>query len=156
MELIPRESFIQVVKNTPLIAIDLVVENEQNEILLGWRRNQPAKGYWFVPGGRILKNEKYTDAFKRITKNELGNEITLPDALFLGIYEHIYPDENFANEPGFGTHYIVNAYRISLSNENLILPTEQHADYRWASIDELLEDANVHENTKNYFNGFEL
>lgn len=49
--------------------------NEKNQILLGQRKNAPAKDDWFVPGGRVLKNEPLEQDFKRVSKNELGLEI---------------------------------------------------------------------------------
>jgi colanic acid biosynthesis protein WcaH len=147
------EEFKNVVKNTPLIAIDLIIENENSEILLGWRNNPPAKGYWFVPGGRIRKGERFDDAFRRIALDETGLIVNLEDADFLGIYEHLYADENFSGDPTFGTHYIVIAYRIKLREAHSVFPKAQHADYWWAMLDEILENPNVHINTQNYFNG---
>lgn len=58
-----HDEFRQVVQNTPLFAIDLVVLNGKNEILLGLRKNPPAQGYWFVPGGRVFKGESLDDGF---------------------------------------------------------------------------------------------
>lgn len=46
-----QEDFAAVVRTTPLISLDFIVENGQGEILLGQRLNRPAQGYWFVPGG---------------------------------------------------------------------------------------------------------
>ncbi len=152
--MLPKEDFINIVKNTPLISIDLIIENGEGEILLGWRNNSPAKGYWFVPGGRIKKDENFRDAFKRILRVETGLDMELEDATFLGLYEHLYPYENFTGEPGFGTHYIPVAYRIKLDKELESLPLDQHQEYWWASLDDILEDANVHVNTRNYFNGY--
>ncbi len=136
-----------------MISIDLVIEDPSGAILLGWRNNPPAKGYWFVPGGRILKDELFAKAFQRIVKVETGLSLTLDDATFLGIYEHLYPEDNFSQDPSFGTHYIVIAYRIKLTYSLPELPKEQHSDYWWATIDEVLEESNVHINTRNYFNG---
>ena len=147
------QDFKQVIKNTPLISIDLIVENPEGEILLGWRNNAPAKGYWFVPGGRILKDEHFEDAFSRIVKSETGSDFSLEDATFLGIYEHIYPGENALEDNSFGTHYIVIAYRIKLNEILENLPKEQHTDYWWASLDDVMDDPNIHDNTRNYFNG---
>ncbi|EBV2538175.1 GDP-mannose mannosyl hydrolase, partial [Salmonella enterica] len=48
-----QEDFAAVVRTTPLISLDFIVENGQGEILLGQRLNRPAQGYWFVPGGRV-------------------------------------------------------------------------------------------------------
>jgi colanic acid biosynthesis protein WcaH len=153
MSLISSEEFEEVVRNTPLIAIDFIVENHKGEFLLGWRVNPPAKGFWFVPGGRVRKNEKFEDAFKRISLSEIGLGLKINDTIFLGIYEHIYPDENFSGNQSFGTHYVVIAYRLKLTSPIINLPKEQHTEYWWATLDELLEDANVHKNVQNYFNG---
>ena len=55
--LLPDEVFAQVIEHAPLIAIDLLVEDKEQRVLLGWRKNPPAQSSWFVPGGRIQKNE---------------------------------------------------------------------------------------------------
>lgn len=151
MKKLPKEQYIQVVKNTPLISIDLVIENPEGKILLGYRLNNPAKNKWFVPGGVIRKNEHFTEAFKRISLDELGFEINLTEANYIGLYEHIYPT-NFANTDDFGTHYIVNAFHVIIKQKNITLPKAQHAKYWWATKTALLADENVHINTKNYFN----
>jgi colanic acid biosynthesis protein WcaH len=153
MPLLTADEFKFIVKSAPLVSIDLVIENHEGNILLGWRNNLPAKGYWFVPGGRILKDESFSEAFCRIINSETGVELKPADSGFLGIYEHMYPDENFSGDPSFGTHYVVLAFRVKLGHTPTQLPKDQHAEYWWASIDEILENPNVHINTKNYFNG---
>lgn len=50
-----QEDFATVVRSTPLVSLDLIVENAQGEFLLGKRLNRPAQGFWFVPGGRVQK-----------------------------------------------------------------------------------------------------
>ena len=57
------------VKNLPIIAIDFVIKNEKLEVLMGRRINNPARNFYFVPGGRIFKNEKISNAFERISKD---------------------------------------------------------------------------------------
>jgi hypothetical protein len=49
MMFLSQEDFATVVRSTPLISIDLIVENERGEFLLGKRTNRPAQGFWFVP-----------------------------------------------------------------------------------------------------------
>ena len=108
-------TFSLVVKNTPLIAIDLCILKE-NMILVGKRINSPAKNYFFVPGGRIFKSELKKNALKRILKSELGLTFKKDHEKFvenLGIYEHFY-DDNFLGEKDFGTHYVVIAYLLFL------------------------------------------
>ena len=151
--MLPKKQYIEVVKNTPLVSIDLIIEDTEGNILLGYRLNNPAKHTWFVPGGVIRKNEPFVEAFQRISEAELGFKIQLNDAVFVGVYEHLYPT-NFAELEDFGTHYIVNAFHINLKQKATELPKAQHSKYWWANKQELLAHEKVHSNTKNYFNGY--
>jgi colanic acid biosynthesis protein WcaH len=144
-----QEEFLEIVRRTPLVSIDLIVRDEGGNVLVGWRKNRPAKDRWFVPGGRIRKDERIADAFRRITQKELGVEIKVEDATFLGVFEHLYED-NYGGLPGFGTHYIVHAYEISLSARDVTPPTEQHSQYCWLSEREALENQDVHDHTRAY------
>ena len=55
MIMLEREVFKKVVKNTPLVSIDICIVWDE-KFLLGKRKNDPLKGFFFTPGGRILKN----------------------------------------------------------------------------------------------------
>ena len=156
MQKLSTSDFSCIVKHTPLVSIDLIIGDPEGKILLGKRNNNPAKGYWFVPGGRVLKDEDFGEAFERITRSETGLVLKLHGSDFAGVYQHIYPGDNVDDDPTFSTHYIVLAFRIALAGAVRNLPKEQHSEYRWASVDEILTDPMVHRNTKNYFNGFSL
>ena len=121
---------------TPLVSIDLVVRAPDRKILLGKRVNRPAQGYWFVPGGRILKDESVKLTFKRLLDIELAIRPEDISYRSMGIYQHFYPD-NFSGDT-FSTHYVVLAYEISLLNTPFSLPDIQHSDYKWFEEDELL------------------
>lgn len=92
-----HEDFSTVVRSTPLISIDLIVENAHGEFLLGKRLNRPAQGYWFVPGGRVQKDEPLHAAFERLTEAELGLRLLLSAAQFYGVWQHFY-DDNFSGK----------------------------------------------------------
>lgn len=152
--MLDRDTFKTIVDKTPLISIDLVVRNSTGEVLLGQRLNKPAQGFWFVPGGRILKDESIANAFKRLTLNELGITIDIKDARYLGLYEHFYPDSIFSDDTtqsSVSTHYVVNAFEVILPESNVELPKEQHGEYRWFTEDELLDSVEVHDHSKWYF-----
>ena len=144
-----KETFRTVVRFAPLVSIDLVVINSQGQVLLGQRTNRPAQGFWFVPGGRILKNEAMAAAFLRLSKAELGLASELGDAEFLGVYEHFYTDNFFGTD--FSTHYVVLGYRLVHDLDLNSLPDAQHHSYRWFDVAELLASVQVHDNTKAYF-----
>lgn len=149
-EWLDPEDFARVVCLTPLVALDLIVRSSTGAVLVGRRTNQPAKGSYFVPGSRITKNERISAAFERICREELGCRRTLEGAKFLGAYEHLYEDNRFG-QPGYGTHYITLAYEFEMSLPVQQLPPDQHDDYRWMTVPELLARPDVHSNTKAYF-----
>jgi len=142
-----KETFSTIIENAPLISIDLIVRNSEDKILLGKRVNKPALGSWFVPGGRVFKNERVEDAFKRTTENELGVNLDIKSASFKGIYQHFYDDNVFGDE--FGTHYIVMAFEIRLTNTPMT--NNQHENYMWFDEDELLTSDDVYFFVKEYF-----
>ena len=147
---LPQDIFTTVIASTPLVSIDLVVINSQGQALIGERLNRPAKSYWFVPGGRIQKNESLAQAFERLTLDELGESFSIHNATCMGAYDHFYDDCVF--DPDISTHYVAIAYRLVLSTPLTNLPMyEQHSAYAWKTISELLADEMVHPNTKNYF-----
>ena len=147
--LLPRHQFLEVVARAPLVSIDLIVRDAAGSILLGLRRNAPARGYWFVPGGCIRKNETLDAAFARISRDELGVDAKRAAARLLGVFEHLY-EENAGDQPGFGTHYVVLGHALP-EGMTVTPPPEQHSEYRWLSIEALLDDPLVHEYTKAYF-----
>jgi len=142
--------FLEVVRVVPLVAIDLVVRDPAGRVLLGLRKNAPARGYWYAPGGRIRKGETLDAAFRRITQQELGVTVERQQARFLGVHEHFHPD-NFADAPGISTHYIVLVYEVVLNPPPAAFPPEQHSTYRWWPVSELLTHPQVHPYTKAYF-----
>ncbi|GGQ16648.1 GDP-mannose mannosyl hydrolase [Shewanella litoralis] len=145
-----KDTFATVIASSPLVSIDLVVINHLGQALLGKRLNKPAQDYWFVPGGRIVKNESIADAFKRLTSDELGTEFGITEASLLGPYDHFYDDCVFDND--VSTHYVAIAYVLKLKHELTALPLGiQHAHYQWFDIDALLMAEHVHIHSKNYF-----
>lgn len=143
-----ENTFKTIIASTPLISIDLVVKNIQGQYLLGYRNNKPAQDCWFVPGGRILKDERKNNAFSRLLLSELGVHLTIEDATFYGVYEHFYDDYVFGNE--VSTHYIVLAYEIVVDIELDNLPNVQHSQYKWFMREEMLAAENVHVHSKWY------
>ena len=141
------QTFEVVISSTPLISIDLLVK-KGNKILLGKRINKPAQDYLFSTGGRIYKNETINSAMMRIANNELNISLKLTPR-FIGVFEHFYDDSIYQD---VSTHYVNLAYEIEIE-ETLNLPTEQHNEYQWFTIEELLKSKQVHKYVKDYFKG---
>lgn len=148
--MLPFDDFKTLVRIGPLVSIDLIVIDPAGCILVGRRENEPARGSWFVPGGSIKKSETLDAAFARLTTHELGVTHPRHAATFRGVYEHHY-ETNFSDEPqAFGTHYIVLAYELRLTERLESLPDDQHGEYRWMTPAQVLTEPDVHKNTRAY------
>jgi colanic acid biosynthesis protein WcaH len=146
----PKEEYLTVIKNTQLIALDLIIVNEKNEILLGYRNNEPAKNTWFTFGSRVYKTETFEEACERISKNEVGTTIKLGNCKKVGVYKHNY-NNNFENND-FGTNYVVFAYEYKCKEKELLIKgDDQHSIYSWFTVPEIMAIEGVHQYVKNYF-----
>src|SRR2546430_8382274 len=129
-DVLNEEEFGRIVRCAPLVSIDLIIRDPERKVLLGLRNHEPAKGYYFVPGGRIRKCELLEEAFSRILSDETGCRADIDGARFLGVYQHIYPNNRFG-DPHFGMHYVVLAYELNLiCRPNFVLDS-QHSVFEW-------------------------
>jgi colanic acid biosynthesis protein WcaH len=145
-----QKAFAALIRDAPLVSIDLIVRNEMKQVLLGKRSNAPAKGQWFVPGGRVYKDERLHQALERVIGEELGVLGASTSAEFLGVFEHLY-DDNVLGDPTFGTHYIVLAHQLHLDLNLDRLPRLEHGEYRWWSPAQIVTSHEVHPYTQAYF-----
>lgn len=143
------EDFAWLVRSAPLVAIDLIVRNREDKVLVALRNDEPAKGYLFNPGGIVLKGEPIEAAFERIIARELGCRVSYDAARFRGVYQHFYRASRLGSESG--THYVVLAHDVALNEAIAIQLDGSHSTYRWLSESEILASPDVHEYTKDYF-----
>lgn len=148
--MLPDIKFSEIIRNTPLVSIDFIIENDAGETLLGLRKNAPAKGFWFVPGGRIYKNEPIKTAMARIFYAETGVALPNAETSFIGTFDHLYDDNVFEQE-GFGTHYVVLAHHVRAPKGTMSDGGKQHEALKWWRRENALASASVHEYTKAYF-----
>ena len=130
-----KDEFAQVVRNTPLVSIDLIIQI--GACLLGLERTSPPRVSGLCPVAWLRKYERLADAFARIVKAEIGLEVSIGDAKLNGVYEHLY-DNNVFGENGFGTHYVVLAHELRLDHRPPIVSDRQHSDFRWMTRAQLI------------------
>ena len=70
-----EEIFLFVSRITPIINVDLLIKNEQNQTLLTWREDGYYPPSWHIPGGIIRYKEAISDRIKAVAKNELGARV---------------------------------------------------------------------------------
>jgi len=120
---IPEDEWKIIVRKMPIVSVDLIVLHKGG-VVLGKRRNEPAKGEWFVPGGRVKKGERLEDAVHRIAREELGTDVEIKE--MLGVYEHFY---NTADIPDASKHYVAVAFVVTPIDEKFV-PDNQHTEFR--------------------------
>ena len=140
--MLDTKSFKAVVENTPLVSIDLcLVCNDK--ILLGKRHNEPLKGQWFTPGGRIHKNETWQEALLRIAEVELGLiSLAVEDFSLMGVWDHLY--NNSAVDPGISTHYVNLPHYAWFKSKPEITLDEQHAEFEWFDLSMVADNQKFH------------
>jgi colanic acid biosynthesis protein WcaH len=119
----------------PLVSVDWVLLNPTGQILLGNRRNAPARLWWFTPGGRVRKNEPLKLCLKRIAFDELGLKASdVICAKLMGVWDHFYEDSAFSTE--VSTHYVnlPHLLRMRHTLDLNTLPSDQHSAWRWLDV----------------------
>ena len=121
----------QILENMPIICVDGVIINNENEILFLKRENEPAKNEWWFPGGRLLKNEKLEDAIIRKVKKETNLDVEV--VKYIGTTETIFDKGPF----DIPVHTVNFTYQLKLISIDIKIDN-LHSDYIWSDkINEL-------------------
>jgi colanic acid biosynthesis protein WcaH len=146
--MLDTHTFSTVIENTPLVSIDLCLVCD-GQVLLGKRINEPLKGEWFTPGGRIHKNETWQDALLRIAEAELGLScIEVEDFSLMGVWDHFY--NNSVVDRDLSTHYVNLPHYVRLKSTPEITLDDQHAEFEWFDLSVVAKDEKFHLYIRNY------
>lgn len=72
---IPADTYAQILECLPILCVDVLIFHKGKYLLL-LRDNEPAKGTYWFPGGRIYKNEVIQDAAVRKAKEETALNVS--------------------------------------------------------------------------------
>lgn len=115
----------------PIVCVDGFIV-EDSKILLLKRKNYPAVDEWWVPGGRVLKNEILKDAILRKIKEETQLSINIVNQI--GVSETIFDKKHTIN--------ICYLLEISDSSGQVNIDSD-HSEYKWFPIENLPKDLNT-------------
>ncbi len=127
MNNIPQEDYNKILQTMPIACIDITVVSG-GSVLLVKRKDAPAKGQWWVLGGRILKGEMMRDCAIRKTKEETGMDCHIGPI--------IHTDETiFEDGPNGIPVHSINSCFLVYPKANCINPVldSHHTDYRWVN-----------------------
>jgi len=117
--MISEELYNKILNVMPITGAEAMITDDES-ILFVKRKNAPAKGEWWFPGGRIRKGESFEDALHREVKEETGIEVQI--VKFIGVYNRIFPDR----------HDITLAFLCKTATRAIILNSE-HSECKFYS-----------------------
>ncbi len=104
---LPEDVFLFISRTTPLINVDLLIQDGEKGTLLTWRDDGYSAPGWHVPGGIIRFKEGAGNRVHAVARQELQAEVEF-DPVPLAIHEMIHPTRR---ERG---HFISLLYRCRL------------------------------------------
>jgi len=122
---IPEEEYKNIVDKIPLMCVDCVIVSE-GKYLLVKRDNEPLKGVYWTPGGRVLKGEKLYDAVIRKVEEETG--LIVRPISVVGFYEDFYKKNELGLKMVHTTSIVFSATVVS----GEIKLDNQSSDYKWS------------------------
>lgn len=148
--MIPQKLYSKIREHMPIPCMDFVLYHK-GKVLLTLRTQEPAKGQWWVQGGRIFKHETFAQALQRLAKREIGYEIKVIRQI--GAYEFHSDAANF--DVKTGTHDVAVVYLAVPKDKNFSISLDEtHSKYRWTDriendlqpyVKEVLKDSGVFE-----------
>jgi colanic acid biosynthesis protein WcaH len=121
----------KIIKVMPIPCVDLIVQKPEGHILMLKRSNEPAKGQWWFPGGRVHFGELRLEAATRKLQEECGlKPCSIKE---IGTYDVLLnlPDGNVS-------HGITTVFYIIVDNQSNLRLDKQSCTYRWAEKKEWL------------------
>ncbi|MFA7657994.1 MAG: NUDIX domain-containing protein [Candidatus Gastranaerophilaceae bacterium] len=125
---LPDELFYFISKTTPLVNVDLLIQDENGRILFAWRDDKYCGQGWHLPGGILRHKETLEERLQKTALSEIGTEVDF-DPVPLTFNQFI------SNELNERNHFISFLYKCSLSAtfvpDNKNLSTTDSGYLKW-------------------------
>ena len=106
---LPEEIFLFVSRLTPLINVDLLIQDKDRRTLMTWRDDEFFGRGWHLPGGVIRYKERAVDRIEKCAEEELGVEVNFESSPTVIV--------ETAEERRTRGHFISLLYRCTLQGE---------------------------------------
>ncbi len=135
--IISEKEYKKILEHVPIACVDLVIAHK-NKVLLVLRNKSPAKGNWWLVGGRVLKGESLEDAAARKALEEVGLKVSIERKI--GFYDTIFEDGPFPDLKT-GVHTINVCFLARCVDEEPQIKIDKTSDhFKW--IDKI--DSSLH------------
>jgi colanic acid biosynthesis protein WcaH len=127
-DFIPEKEYKKILDLVPIPCIDAVVVHD-GEFLMVKRTNEPLKGEWCFPGGRIFKGEMFVEAINRKLKEETG--LTGKVVKILGPYETMFKEAPLGVTTG--VHSVNVVVLMEVDDISSLKVDDDHSSFGWFS-----------------------
>jgi colanic acid biosynthesis protein WcaH len=104
----PQELFLFLSRITPLVNVDLLIQDDERGTLLTWRADRHFGPGWHVPGGIIRHKELAADRIRAVARQELATTVSFDP-------KPIHVQENVRHAWRDRSHAISLLYRCRLA-----------------------------------------
>ena len=132
--IIPEQLYKKIIKVMPVPCVDLLITNTQGKVLLVKRKNEPAKGQWWFPGGRVYFGETRQAAAIRKLKEECG--LVAEDVTEIGTYDVIL---DIPNMKGL-SHGITTLFSVDVGENPPLVLDPQNLEAEWRTSKDWLQE----------------
>jgi len=129
MKFVSEKLYKDILQVIPIICVDIYIFNPViKKFLFFKRKNQPEKGKYCCPGGRVIKGESLKKAALRKLREETGWKAS-PSQLFLfGVSDTLFKNSRFGKS---STHTLNLSFLYSTDKTKKILMNNEHTGYKW-------------------------
>ena len=131
---IPESLYKEISKIMPIPCVDLLVTDREEKVLLVKRKNEPAEGQWWFPGGRVYYGESRQAAAIRKLKEECG--LVANDFAEMGTYDVML---NLQKMKGM-SHGITTLFSMKVLDTSPFILDSQSLEADWRSSKEWLRE----------------
>jgi colanic acid biosynthesis protein WcaH len=134
---LPETFYAQYVHNCIVSCVDCVIvradkETGDKQCILVERRDNPAKGKWWFPGGRQFKGETFFRAAERKTRTETGLKGTATQVL--GVWNTFFDTSAWDVKGVKGTQTVNVAVYIEVPDGSEVFLDNTSDRFRWISM----------------------
>jgi len=104
---LPQELFLFLSSRTPLVNVDLLIQDQDHRTLLAWRDDFYSGRGWHVPGGILRSMEPFDRRIRKVAELEIGARVEY-DPKPISVREILSPQYKHRN------HFISFLYRCHI------------------------------------------
>jgi|APSaa5957512622_1039677.scaffolds.fasta_scaffold40349_1 colanic acid biosynthesis protein WcaH len=123
--IINNDLYRQIVQVMPIPCVDIIVVDKDGQVLLARRTNEPAKGEWWFPGGRVHYLETRLAAATRKLREECGLEAS--NFFELGVFDVIVE----RSDNGDKLHAITSLFVAEVRGNTSFVLDAQNSEAEW-------------------------